>query len=76
MKQYKKPLPVYLGRTNIPGYGTSNYQIGTRRKDFAPENGFDASFITSFCGAEFERVTGYRLEPGEVVKVRIIIDAS
>lgn len=76
MKRFKKTLPVYLGRTNIPGYGTSNYQIGTRLKDFSPENGFSASFITSFCGAEFERVTGMRLECGEVLKVRIVIDDS
>lgn len=72
MKQFKKPLKLWLGRTM--GDGFCNYQIGTRKKEFSPEDGFTDSFITSFCGAEFERVTGARLELGEVVKVRIEVD--
>ena len=71
MKQYKKPLRLYLGRTAMQGSGFSNYQIGSRRKDWEDEEGFTHSFIASFCGGDFERVTGIRLEPREVVRVRI-----
>lgn len=58
----------------MQGSGFSNYQIGTRRKDWKPDDGFTGSFITSFCGHEFERVTGVRLERGEVMRVRISVE--
>ena len=76
MKQFKKPLKLWLGRTTTGEHTFSNYQIATRKKDWNPEDGFDASFITSFCGDEFEKVTGVRLELGEVVKVSIVIHGS
>lgn len=71
MKIFKKPMRLYLGRTSLPGSGFSNYQIGTRRKDWDDDEGFTHSFIASFCGDDFEKVTGVRLEEGEVVRVRI-----
>ena len=74
MKQFKKPLKLYLGRTLEGVDNFSNYQIATRRGDWDDADGFDASFIASFCGADFERVTGIRLERGEVLKVQILID--
>lgn len=74
MKQYKKPMTLWLGRTNQNQSGFSNYQIGTRRKEWDDETGFDESFIASFCGDEFERVTGVRLERCEVLKVSLTVD--
>lgn len=76
MKQFKKPMKLWLGRTSIVGEGFCNYQIGTRRKDWNSDGGFTDSFITSFCGGEFERVTGVRLDHGEVLKVSIVIHGS
>jgi hypothetical protein len=76
MKQYKKPMQIWLGRTLDSKHSFSNYQIAMRKKDWNRADGFDASFITSFCGDDFERVTGVRLERGEVVKVSIVIDES
>lgn len=74
MKQYKKPMTLWLGRTVEGKDKFSNYQIATRKKDWTPEDGFvNDSFITSFCGADFERVTGVKLEMGEVLKVSIAI---
>ena len=67
-------MKLWLGRTLENRDKFSNYQIASRKKDWTPEDGFDASFITSFCGVDFERVTGVRLEMGEVVKVQILID--
>ncbi len=75
MKQYKKPLRLWLGRTVANEHSFSNYQIATRRRDWTDVDGFDASFIASFCGEEFERVTGVRLEKGEVVRVTISVEA-
>lgn len=76
MKQYKKPMKLWLGRTNTHLHTFSNYQIGVRKKDWTVDDGFGDSFISSFCGDEFERVTGIRLEKGELLKVRIVIDGS
>jgi hypothetical protein len=73
MKQFKKPLTLWLGRTLAGKDSFSNYQIGTRKKDWTEMDGFDASFISSFCGDEFERVTGVRLEKGEVIKVSLVV---
>ena len=74
MKQYKKPLALWLGRTNHTGSTFSNYQIATRKGDWSPDDGFDGTFISSFCGDDFERVTGIRLDLGELVRVRISIE--
>jgi hypothetical protein len=73
MKQYKKPMKLWLGRTLATDESFSNYQIAVRKKDWTDMDGFDASFIAAFCGEEFERVTGVRLEKGEVVKVSLVV---
>lgn len=74
MKQYKKPLALWLGRTLDREHSFSNYQIAVRKKDWDEQVGFDASFIAAFCGDEFERVTGVRLEKGEVVRVTLCVE--
>ncbi len=74
MKRYKKPLSIWLGRTSLEGSSFSNYQIATRKSDWSADDGFDASFISSFCGDDFERVTGLRLERGELVRVTISVE--
>ena len=73
MKRFKKPMRLYLGKGRSSGDSFSNYSIGTFKKDWHGSD-FDNSHITSFCGHDFERVTGVRLEDGEVVRVRISVE--
>ena len=76
MKRFKKAMRLYLGRTKETHDTFSNYNIGAHKKDWIAEGGFDASFIASFYGDDFERVTGVRLEKGEVVRVRIVVEEA
>lgn len=75
MKRYKKPMPVYLGKTD-----DSRYEIGTKKRPWgdADDGGFpdfgDSGYVSGFCEEDFERVTGIRLEPGELLKVTITVE--
>ena len=70
MNRFKKLRAVWLGRL----LDSDTYEVGDRKKDWDSKNGFGASYITFYFADEFERVTGIRLEPGEVRKVRIIVE--
>ncbi len=74
MKRFKKAMRLYLGRTKETHDSFSSYAIGAHKKDWIAEGGFDASFIASFCADDFQRVTGIRLDQGEVVRVRILVE--
>lgn len=75
MKRFKKqPMRLHLGRTMDESSTFSNYQISSRKRDWSKKEGFGEGFIASFCGDEFEKVTGIRLEKGEVVRVRITVE--
>jgi hypothetical protein len=73
MKRFKKAMRLYLARSKETGVSFSTYVIGTRKKDWNGAD-FDNSHIASFCSEDFERVTGVRLEEGEVARVRIVIE--
>lgn len=77
MEKFKEPKAVWLGKIkgNIVDVGEYDgyYDVGTRKRDWG-EYGFGNSLLSGpFCGAIFERVTGTRLERGELVKVEITV---
>ena len=59
---------LYLGRA-APG----NYELGTARKAWRPSKGFKMpSLLKLFCRREFEEITGIKLKPGEIRRVKSI----
>lgn len=71
-----KPKTVWLGsREGFFSYEPGGYELGKRKTTFDPEKGFRyGDYIIGFCSKDFERITGFALKPGEVKKVRIIIE--
>ena len=59
---------LFLGR-DIWGL----YELGTVKKGWNPHEGFPVSnWVKSFCVAEFEAITGIKLKPGEIRRVKSI----
>ena len=62
---------LYLGRATL----LDQYELGTRRKDWRPGWGFHESnhvHLASFCPDPFEEITGIKLKPGEIHRVKSI----
>lgn len=75
MKKFKEPKTIWLGKIK-EGDGTysGDYDMGTRKKDWGDFGFSGNSFLVEpFCEARFERITGIRLEDGELVKVEITV---
>ena len=69
---YQKMLAkrLYLGCGDC---GT--YELGTRKKDWTPSEGFDVcagDYLIGFCAEPFEAFTGIKLKPGEIRRVKSI----
>lgn len=67
---------LYVGKTLRDD---EEYELGYRKGAWGgPEDGFDCEehpgWIASFCAEQFEAVTGIKLKPGEVRKVRIHVE--
>lgn len=72
MKRLKKPRAVWLGRR---ADWDGDYEIGSKASVWEKHAGFvRGKFLADFCPKDFERITGIRLEPGESVKVRIVVE--
>jgi len=70
MIRHKKPAAIWLAKSEGR---FSCYQLGLRKKDWNGQD-FDPDNIVSFCDDDFERVTGIKLERGEIVRVRISVE--
>ena len=65
---------VWLGKSEDSVLG-DEYHIGTRKGDWDKNwHVFDATELYRFCVKDFERITGFKLEVGECVKVRINVE--
>jgi len=82
-KQKKRPKKVWLSRNkNVNAYdeGTT-YQlwkckpkVNAAREQFWLEH--DDSVLSTMCSRDFELFTGFHLEPGEYVQVRIFVELA
>jgi len=61
-------MRLYIGRRD-PGH---YYELGTVKKHFENDGFADESWIYSFCADTFEEITGIKLAPGEIRKVKSI----
>lgn len=65
----KKPRRLYLGKDTLGAYG-----FGIRRSCWRPDYGFvDGALLMEFCVSAFEPITGIKLQPGEVRRVKRIL---
>jgi len=61
-------MRLYIGRTKI-----MTYELGSAKKCWRPEKGFFShALIEIFCEKQFEKLTGLKLAPGEIRKVKSI----
>lgn len=66
---------VWLGQ--LGGGNYEGYEMGYRKKDWNSQTGFfvgtgrDTGLLQSFCVDHWERMTGIKLKPGELVKCKI-----
>ena len=58
---------LYLGKKN-----SGFYELGTSKKDWSGERGFKNFFLAMYCPKVFKRLTGIKLKPGELRKVKSI----
>ena len=65
-------LGLYLGRRARAIF--SEYELGSHRKSWDTKKGLmpEHECLATFCRTEFERLTGIRLKPGEIRKVKEI----
>ena len=67
-------MAIYLGRRCKSYIYGDDYELGLYKKDFDIRRGFiGESMIDSFCPVDFERITGIKLKPGEIKKVKRIV---
>lgn len=72
----RKLKRLYIGKKDNDNL---HYELGTKKKYWYPRYGFgtttnscvDCGYLVSFCPELFEAVTGIKLEPGEVRRVKI-----
>lgn len=70
MQRFKKAKTVWLERkTGL--WGSDEYVLRNRKKE--TRFGID---IAAFCIEDFERITGIRLEAGEILKVNITVEEA
>ena len=61
---------LYLGRYSGNG---GAYELGTAREYWSAKDGFNLlGFVKFFCPKEFEEITGIKLKPGEIRRVKSI----
>ena len=71
-------MRLYIGKTKETLMWGPEYEIGTKKSGLRGENGFtQGSCLYTFCDFEFEKITGLKLAPGEIRKVkRIVIEVE
>ncbi len=85
-RQKKKPKRVWLScdkkvrhvEVSIFSF-KKTYQLWRCKPKLDPAKGVfkterDDGCLRTFCSKEFESITGFHLEPGECVRVRIIVE--
>lgn len=70
----RKGKAVWLARNVVSVYsGNPDYRL-YHRKPQLYESGFYESANAAFCAIDLEKVTGFKLKPGECKRVRIKIE--
>lgn len=66
---------LYLGRWDNTKLG-HNYDLGLKKKDWNPRTGFAGgrNYLYTFCPERFEKVTGIKLKPGEIRRIKLTIE--
>ena len=65
-------MRIYIGRTEYMLMYGSTYELGTAKKNWDKRNGFRNKCLIDFCDHDFEKITGLKLAPGEIRKVKSI----
>ncbi len=65
---------LYIGRT-LTSIDMCPYELGTTKSKWDSADGFQAgAHLGHYCVDTFERITGLVLEPGEIRRVRIVVE--
>lgn len=77
-KRAAKRTDLWLGlREGGSGKTGESYELGTKPKSWNRVRGFPYGVLLHvFCVKQFESVTGFRLRPGQVVKVHVSVSRS
>ena len=71
----KKGIRTWLSRDN---YGVmSGYEVWAKKPALDGEGAYVGSgFVDGFCARDFERITRFKLKPGECKRVRISVKVA
>jgi len=66
-------MRLYIGKRSGTKTLTSGYELGTMKKYWDENKGFPCDILVeAFCQDGFEKITGIKLAPGEIRKVKSI----
>ena len=66
---------LYIGRPHGEARDSDEVELASKKSGWDRESGFPSEdLIVDFCYEDFYRVTGQKLEPGEMHKVNIKVE--